>query len=74
MATIETDLKCDALRALQARLDARREKGIRHGVPAEEWSDEAQTVGWCRDLLLRWPEDALRRQMVSRLACFGIAA
>ena len=74
MTTITDEVKSDALRALGARLDERHEQGVRWGTSPREWSDEAQTVGWCRDLLERWPQDWRRVQMTALLAGFGVAA
>lgn len=74
MTPISDDLKHDALRAMRQRADERHSEGIAWGVKPYAWSDEAQTVGWCRGLLLRWPQDKLRDEMTELLAGFGYAA
>ena len=71
MTPIDDDLKHDALRALRERRDTRMANGVAHGTRPQEWSDEAQTVGWCLSLLKRWPPDTLRDRMVELLAVFG---
>ena len=64
-------LQRDGIAALQRRLDERRNASVEDGTMPREWSDEAQTVGWCRDLMERWPEGGLRRKMAELLFHFG---
>ena len=68
---IGESLKHDALDALRRRLHERRQVGIEDGTKPIEYSDHAQTVGWARDLMERWPKDALRKQAAELLAYFG---
>ena len=69
---IDEPLKRDAIAVLRETLRQRRQAGvIADGTRPTEWTDNAQTVGWCRDLMERWPPDALRTEMTELLAHFG---
>ena len=71
LPSITDDLERDALRALGRRLAERLAEGRADRSRPERWSDEAQTVGWCLDLLERWPTGRLRTEMVRLLGSFG---
>ena len=69
---IDDALKRDAIEALSRTLEDRRRAGvIADGTRPSPWTDNAQTVGWCRDLMERWPKDGLRTEMAGLLAHFG---
>ena len=68
---ITETLKRDALETLSRTLQARQDSGVEDGTRPVDWSDDAQTVGWCRDLMERWPKDQLRLQMAGLLSRMG---
>ena len=71
MPELAEELKRDAIQALRHVLHERRRAAIEDGTKPVEWSDHAQAVGWVRDLMERWPKDALREQAAELLAYLG---
>ena len=71
MPPIDDALQHDAVQTLSRTLTLRRNAGVEDGTRPTDWSDDAQTVGWCRDLMGRWPEGKRRMQMALMLAQVG---